>query len=224
VPELTIPNEYERGIEVVKSLPESDVDLISKALEDLTPSNEPSAITRLVRPSLANFSESDVDEFAKTLHSLYLFRSHSDVAIDDFVTDLCEAIQDSENPKVRTSDVNELAALKRKFKSLLDVRALSLVAKAHGLRSDFANIFWDAKMISDIRPVWNGDVKASPEGVVITHTLKLEYHYAGGHGEIYVAMDNRDIDKLMYVLERAQDKAVTLKALATTGWLKILDE
>jgi hypothetical protein len=69
VAELTIPDEYLRGIEVVKSLSESDVSIIVKVMQDVgrLPGGS-EAIIRVLRPNLSNLSESDVQEFAKTLH------------------------------------------------------------------------------------------------------------------------------------------------------------
>lgn len=221
---LAIPTEYEGGIIVIKSLSDSDVSRILEILKDASPSSDQADVVRMLRPILPAIPEPDIEKLVETLYSLYLFRSHSDVSIDRFVADLSEATRESGNPEVRTSNPDEVAILKNKFKSLLTVRPLSTLAKAHGLQYDFANIFWDAKVISDIRPVWDGDVKKPPEGIVITQTLKLEYHYARGHGEIYVCLDKDDIEKLISILERARDKAVTLKSLATASSMKILDE
>ena len=224
VPGLVIPKEYEQGIIVIKSLSDSDVNRILEVLKDASPSSEPADIATMLRPNLPEISDTDIQQFAETLHSLYLFRSHSDVSADQFAVDLAEATRESGNPKVHTTNPEELAALERKLKSLLKVRPLSILAKALGLQYDFANIFWDAKVLSDIRPVWDGDVTKPPEGIVITQTLKLEYHYVGGHGEIYVCLDNEDIEQLISVLQRAKDKVTTMKSLVKVSSMKILVE
>ncbi len=221
---LTIPEEYEDGIAVIKSLSDTDLNRILEALKEAKPSGDPGDIVQMLRSDLPSISETDLEKFVETLYSLYSFRAHSDVSVDQFVADLSEATTESDNPKVRTSNPADLAVLKSRFKALLTVRPFSTLSKAQGLRYDFANIFWDAKVISDIRPVWDGDVTKPPEGIVITQTLKLEYHYIGGHGEIYVCLDRDDIEALISVLERAQTKATTLKSLATAIPLKILDE
>jgi hypothetical protein len=221
---LTIPSEYEGGIAVIKSLSNSDIKRALKVLKGVSPSTDTTSVVAMLRPVLSGVSETDTQKFVDTLYSLYLFRSHSDVSVDEFVVDLSEATKESENPAVRTTDGSELASLKSKLKALLTVRPLSTLSKAHGLRYDFANVFWDAKVISDIRPVWEGGVKTPPEGIVMTQTLKLEYHHAGGHGEIYIYLDNSDIAQLISVLKRAQDKFAMLKSLSTAKWMKILDE
>jgi hypothetical protein len=224
VPALVIPKEYERGFAVVKSFTDDEIGRILKVLKDASPASRPSDVLPILRPALPTIPEEDVEEFLETLYSLYLFRSHSDVDIGQFVEDLSEAIQECENEEVRAANASELNVLKSKFKSLLTVHPLSTLSKAHGLRTDFANVFSDAKVISDIRPVWDGDVKAPPEGIVITHTLKIEYGNVGGAGELYLYIDKKDIERLISVLVRAQEKTATLQSLAKERWMKTLDE
>lgn|GEM_PF-4994271 len=223
MPPLEIPKEYERGFIVIKSFSDADIARILEVLKDAKPTSEPADIFPVLRPALPEVPENDVQRFLETLYSLYKFRSHSDVPIDQFVADLSEAIKESENKEIRTSNPDELAVLKSKLKSLLTVRALSILSKAHGLRRDFQSIFSDAKIISDVRPVWDGNVKDPPEGVVITQTLKLEYFHIGGAGELYLYMDKEDVELLISVLTRAQEKMATLESLAKKGWMKILD-
>lgn len=224
MPALEIPKEYERGFIVIKSFSDTDIARILEVLKDAKPTSEPSDILPLLRPALPEIRENDVQGFLETLYSLYKFRSHSDVPIDKFLADLSDAIKESENREIRTSNPDELAVLKSRLKSLLTVRALSILSKAHGLRRDFQSIFSDAKIISDIRPVWDGNVKDHPEGVVITQTLKLEYYHIGGPAELYLYMDKGDVELLISVLTRAQEKMATLESLAKKDWMKILDE
>jgi mRNA-degrading endonuclease YafQ of YafQ-DinJ toxin-antitoxin module len=140
------------------------------------------------------------------------------------LADLLEAIKESDNKEIQTTNAAELAILESKFKSLLTIRPLSTLAKAHELRGDFANIFWDAKVISDIRPVWDEDVKVPPDGVVIAQTLKLKYGDVESPKELYLNMNEEDIELLISVLMRAQQKRATLESLAKESWMKILHE
>jgi hypothetical protein len=50
-------------------------------------------------------------------------------------------------------------------------------------------------------------------GAVVVHSLKIVFHDAGSHSEIYLALDSADIAKLKAVLERAETKAASLKSL-----------
>jgi hypothetical protein len=221
---LAIPKEHERGFAVIKLLSGSDVNQISQVLNESSPASNPASIVSALRPVLPGYSEDDVEKLVDAIYSLYFFRSSSDVPIEQFLVDLSEAIKESENKEIQTTNPDELAILESKFKSLLTIRSLSTQAKARGLRSDFAKIFSDAKIICDIRPVWDGSVKEPPEGIVITQTLKVEYFDIDGAEELYLKVDREDIEQLISVLMRAREKMATLKSLATVSWMKILDQ
>jgi hypothetical protein len=79
-------------------------------------------------------------------------------------------------------------------------------------------------VISDIRPVWDEDVKVPPDGVVIAQTLKLKYGDVESPKELYLNMNEEDIELLISVLMRAQQKRATLESLAKESWMKILHE
>ena len=223
MPALAIPKEYERGIALIKSLSDSAVNQILEVLRKTGPATDPANTASALLPLLSQNSD-DAEKFANLIDSLYFLRSHLDVSIDRFLDILIEAVKESTNRDIQTIDTGELASLRSKFNSLLTVPPLSTRAKAHGLLSESANLFWDAKVISDIRPVWDGNVKEPPEGIVITQTLKLEYRHSGGTGELYLLVKKGDIENLISALKRAQDKMATLKSLPKSDWMKILDD
>lgn len=224
MPGLTIPEEYERGIINIKNLSDSDLDKVLEVLKSASPEVDSTENTDKLRSILPSSSEDDVEKLVEALYSLYSFRAHADVPVEEFLDDLSDAINESDNKELRTSNPDDLKVFRSRLKSLLTIQSLSTHIKARGLRTDFANIFWDAKIISDIRPIWDGDVKQPPEAVVITNTLKLEYHDIHGHGELYVCLDKEDIEMLISVLMRAQDKIATLNTLTTSKWMKIIED
>ena len=220
---LTIPKEYEAGVANAKKLSDADTERVLRVLKEADPGASPSEIVEKLREVLPSFPKDDVDKLVEALYSLSRFRADVNVSVGEFVDDLVDAIRESANKDIHTSSRDELERLRNRFKSLLTAGPISVLAKARELRQDFANIFWDAKVITDIRPVWNGDATQPPEGVVITNTLKLEYHHVGGHAELYMYLNKEDIETLIYVLVRAQDKMATLRTLATAQWMKILE-
>lgn len=224
MPSLRIPQEYETGIAHAKKLSDPEVDKILQILKEASPQTKRSEIAATVHQSIPNLSESGIESFLDALDSLYFIRANADSDIDDFVSDLISGIRRSRNKDIQTTDPEELGRLGERFRLLLTVAPLVTKAKAEALRQDFANIFWDAKVITDIRPIWDGSVSQPPEATVITNTLKLEYHHTGGHGELYVYLDKNDIESLMIVLQRALDKMATLRTLTTAKWMKIIGE
>jgi hypothetical protein len=224
VPALAIPKENERGIAVIKLLSDSDANQIFEVFRKSIPPIKFTDTVSALQAIPLEYSKEDIDNLVDAIYWLYFLRSRADAPIEQFLADLLEAIKESDNKEIQTTDPADLAILESKFKSLLTIRPLSTLAKAHELRGDSASIFWDARMISDIRPVWDGDVKLPPEGVVITQTLKLEYADIEGSKELYLNMKDEDIELLISVLMRAQQKRSTLESLTKESWMKILDE
>jgi len=224
VPVLAIPKESERGIALIKLLSDSDTNQVSQVFEKSIPPIKYANIVSTLQPILHGLSKEDIENLVDAIYSLYFLRSDSDISVQQFLADLLEAIKESDNKEIQTTNVAELAILESKFKSLLTIRPLSALTKAHELRGDFANVFWDAKVISDIRPVWDEDVNVPPDGVVITQTLKLKYGDLEGPRELYLNMNEEDIELLISVLMRAQQKRDTLESLAKESWMKILHE
>jgi hypothetical protein len=75
-----------------------------------------------------------------------------------------------------------------------------------------------------MRPVFDANVNEPPTGMVLTHTLKLEYHRNGKHTEIHIALDREDINSLLAVLVRAEEKSATLTSiLGKTNLLKLCE-
>jgi len=74
-------------------------------------------------------------------------------------------------------------------------------------------LYCDAKILSDIRPVFGDDLSEGPISAVITHTLKLAYHEGGEHKEFFIVMDQQDLITLFEVIDRAHEKEQALTGL-----------
>ena len=90
---------------------------------------------------------------------------------------------------------------------------MSLRTKAANLIVDNQIIFRDAKLISDIRPVFGSEVEELPIGTVLVHTLKIEYIESEFPKNFHVALDDKDVEKLITLLKRTQLKAESLRKL-----------
>jgi hypothetical protein len=110
-------------------------------------------------------------------------------------------------------DNGEVHAFTDKLTRLLNLSSFERTSKIEQLKGDHPSVFYDAKIITDIRPVFDlpGD---PPVGAIIGHTLKVVCHDHGGdHKELYFALDSEDVESLKKIAERAQQKASSLKAL-----------
>lgn len=220
---ITIPERYASGLAKVKNLSESDVQEVVLALERAATGTR-KEILSLVSPALPSFSSNDTREIVETLRSLYRAQIGMDVPVEQFVPGLIAAVSQSDNRELQTTDPSELVRLEGTLKKLLGVRRLWMVSKARDLQTEYESTFCDARIVTDMRPVFDAGVKESPVGFALTHSLKLEYHHHDEHTAIYISMDKGDIETLLLVLERAKQKASTLSELAASCKLPILSE
>jgi len=171
-------------------------------------------------PSIPGISAEDAAQLKSSIQTMYTIRAYSDVPIEEFVSDVCDALKAEGNlpPTDETSFRDRLSRV-------LGIDALTVAAKAVLLQNEHEHDFCDARILTDARPVYGDDPSAAPSAVIISHTLKLSYHKgAGGHlNEIYLSLGSRDIGELLQVLERAEKKAQSLRAALEPTRIRFID-
>jgi len=99
---------------------------------------------------------------------------------------------------------------KKHLGTILELSKLTTRAKALSLATDCQRLFSDAKIVSDVRPVFGEDVSKSPLGAVILHSLKIGFAEDGEEREFFVTMDSKDLRELQNWITRALSKDATL--------------
>ncbi|NOY40359.1 MAG: hypothetical protein GXP26_00795 [Planctomycetes bacterium] len=96
------------------------------------------------------------------------------------------------------------------FQALLESTAVRLVTKAMELSLDYANLLRNARILTDLRPLFD-ELGDQVVGGVVTHTLRIDYYGDGGSHELSLAMDISDIEGLRNQCERSITKARTIR-------------
>jgi len=68
-----------------------------------------------------------------------------------------------------------------------------------------------SRILSDVRPVFGDDVDSAPLGAVLVHMLSIHYLNLDELNTFVVALDEKDVEELLEVLQRAKRKSKTLK-------------
>ena len=171
-------------------------------------------------PTIPGLSAEEALEFKSAIDSLHAVRVYADVSVDEFVSDVCDALrfenefQPSDEPK-----------FSERLSRVLNIDALTVNAKAVHLQNEHEHDFCDARILTDARPIYGDDVSAAPAAMIITHTLKLSFHEgAGGRlREIFISMGSRDIKQLHSLLIRAEAKARSLGDVIKPSNVRIID-
>ena len=72
---------------------------------------------------------------------------------------------------------------------LLQAGSLLIRAKAVDLQVDHANVFQSTRILTDVRPIFEMNSVSEVKGVLISHTLKIEYYHDEGTKEIFISLD-----------------------------------
>jgi len=210
LPVLNIPEQHRPGLALLRKMPEQ---AFATAIVELEHSPDST-------PTIPGVSPEDTSQLKIAIESMYAVRAYSEVHLDEFVNDVCDALR-----AIDELPSSEEPTFRERLARILSLDPLNVAAKAVLLQNEHEHDFCSARILTDARPVFGEDVTATPSGVIITHTLKLSYHQgAGGRlHEIYLSMGSRDLSELRDVLDRAAQKAGTLRAVLENSKLRIID-
>lgn len=138
--------------------------------------------------------------------------------------DFLQGIVDSEELAIPDG---QKAEFKERLKQSLELTSLAITAKVNDVRGDHEHTFTAARILTDLRPIFEYDNISSsigkPAATVINHMLKIEYLKGHELKEMFFALDTQDITDLRAVLRRADSKALALKALIEKAGIPYLE-
>ena len=218
---IKIPSRYKAGLAVLAALPENGFNEVIASLNAAPfPPKGQKELATWVSTEARGVSLSDLQKLVETMASLYRLRIKSEVKPEVIAKDVAEAAS-------KDAGINASAdILEARLRRLLTVESLNLVdAKAKELQLEAEHTFCDARVVTDLRPVFGGNISDSPEAMILVHTLKLGYHDSGSqtHKEMYLALDADDVVKLAEILRRAQEKTKTLKGKMDSAGIRVID-
>jgi hypothetical protein len=162
----------------------------------------------------------DVTKLIESITSVYRLLSRLSVPASKLATDLLEAAQEGiDNFKV-ADDVD----FTERLTTLLALDSFNIIGlKAKELQRQSERTFCESRILTDLRPVFGNEIGEAPTAMIVVHTLKIVSHETSGHKDFYVALDAEDIASLKKTLERAEEKAQSLKAVLDKTGLRTID-
>jgi len=218
---LRIPQDEVAPLSAIRTLPATSMDKFVSALRSAPPISNPHEMAAYVAKEIPGVPSERLSDMLRTIYTLYHIRELAGVDQVQFLDDLMEGI--GEIPGAPISQKN-LPKLRSVLEKLLNIEALSIVAKAARLQRDGERLYCKSKILSDIRPVFGSDPTNRPLGAVLTHTLRIGYHQGSGHEEFHVVLDSNDLEELSEVIQRAKAKDRALREFLRSAQLPSLDE
>jgi hypothetical protein len=210
---LTIPREYAPGLQALCALSDADVSTLAVLLGEMPDGvRRRQDLTSFVKEEVPDFHPAEIDSLIRSLHSLYQAREGSETSLDRFTLDLVDAMAASGIQGLALPE-QERDRVLRNLHALLGIDSLTFLAKANALQREHENIYHEAKILTDLRPVFHSPDEP-PSDMILEYTLKIVFHDGSRHHrELYMALDTDDISRLKIAIERAEKKAASLKTL-----------
>lgn len=214
---LRIPETFRPAILDIINLTDEKYEALFRALSAAKPVLSMNDLISQVRTQ-AKVDRAKLESIIRILIVLYSVRG--EVPLKKFVNDFC----DSARTTLLKDQKHGWDILRKRITHFLKLeKPIVILAKAAEVMTAHEHVFREARIFTDLRPIFTTDPVERPLAATFVHMLKLNYTHGPSKKEFFIAMDSVDIKKLQKVLARALSKEKTLRALAKTTKLPCLD-
>jgi hypothetical protein len=223
LPRLVIPPSFVSSVKKLALFSVADFEDLTRALETAAQSGLKGTASRM-GASVPGIPQADLEPLMEAIFAFSYLRSGRDLSLEELTAEIVEAVQRFEPEKLELKEA-ERASLAERLSRLLKIDTLVIATKARDLQTDHDHIYSSARVLTDVRPVFAVEPEKGPIGFVLFHNLKLTYTSRDSRGErsLFIALDESDISNLRKVLERAETKAVAIRAKFAEGGMNCLD-
>ena len=144
----------------------------------------------------------------RQLLALHGLQRQVEISSEEIFLGIEEAIRN--DSKWTEEDWKKWATVSSPLKELFELDTVRLSAKALDLSYEHTQLLQRARIVTDIRPVFNKDASQLC-GTVISHSLLLRFDDPQGNHVLNLAVDETDIKDLVKQCERALAKSKTAR-------------
>ncbi|MEZ4234544.1 MAG: hypothetical protein R3B89_35565 [Polyangiaceae bacterium] len=147
---------------------------------------------------------------------------HIDESRTSFDAALAKSLNESE---LGSGSPVQVADLSKALDRILSNESIELWAKAHEIWIAHPRLFSKAQILSELRPIFAND-SAEARAMIAVHQLRILSEEPGPSDmtrEYFFALDIRDLRQLKGVVDRALEKHDSLKTIASSAKLSMLE-
>lgn len=223
MPFLSIPREHQIGLVKLQALPNPIASLLYAALASAAEKMQTGHLSPDDLGGFVGIPEDELGSILNGISGIYHARADAEVPLDQFVKDVIETMR-SASPAGFQSSENAIRQFEERLTQFLGIPALARTSKGDILMFEHERTVYGFRILTDARPIFGENVEEPPEAFEITHTLKVAFHRGSGHEEEYFGLDEADLAELSRVVERAEQKAKSLRAVLNKSGMKVLRE
>ena len=224
MPSISVPNPYQPGIIVLLQVPDEQYSQFLSALKDAKAALFVRGLVSQVAPKIDGVKSRDIREIIESLVAMYAVRARLDIPVTEFAKGVSEGIDDFEEAEeLSFSDADKMRLEQRLSELLAIERPLGITSKANDVLIENEHSFCNARILTDVRPIFQNDLTSEISEAVVIHNLKITYHQDRQHKDFFVALDSEDIQTLKAAIERAELKDRSAKIMLDKANVLLLD-
>lgn len=222
---LQIPEQLIPGIQKIVTAGDEAINAVISTLRELHPTLRAVQLAVEIATKTAEITREDALDIISTVAALIVISEEEGFSFEETINSISEFIDKNENFSNFSSD--ELIRFTKRLNDLLNNSStLKKSYRASQLFYEYERIFFDAKIVTDIRPLFSSSPDAENSGisaVTVTHTLKIQYRDSGGLKEFYVGLDLVDLENLHDEIVDALEKNKAIKSMLKNAKITYID-
>jgi hypothetical protein len=214
---LRVPEEYIEHIQGLLGLPEQKIQEFLDTLAQTGPAFNVYDLAAEVS-TRTELPLGLTQGIMQVLNSLYLTRERQSTPLAAFVDETITALQSALSLPVETADA-QLAKLRRFLLVALSLDStVGTASKAGRVLTEHERIFVEARIMTDIRPIFHPDLSEQPNAAILIHMLRITQRDAFRKQQsLYFALDANDLRSLKALVDRAIKKEETARTMMAPG-------
>jgi hypothetical protein len=217
---LKIPDQILPGVAVLNDIPEESYTKFLSALQQSpTTFSTRKELVAWIAPQTPEISSGDIEKIIDSLSAFYRVLQRAKISVADLVQDV---LVSTKRKAIKIDD----GTLSERLLSLIPIDSLNVIEmKAKELQMQGERLLVEARVITDARPIFGDTIGDSPVAMVVIQSLKLRF-FEPGTGEfkdLHFSLDGADIRSLKETLDRAEEKARSLKGVFAKSDLKVVE-
>lgn len=219
---IKIPPKYREALIGIASLSSAAIKELESVLSNAGPALTSREETFSLASQLKVISADEGITIIEALLPLYMLKASSTKSTGEIVEDIIASLKVGIGTEKKITQ-KQTTPLTSRLNKLLGLEAIDLTAKATSVLLEQQRSFTAARILTDIRPIFDRDTTKPLDGAVLVHNLKIEYMESGEEKVFFVALDKRDIQLLIDVLIRAQQKESSIKQFLAQSNLNCIE-
>jgi hypothetical protein len=166
----------------------------------------------------------DVYELLVMIAGAYAALDGTGVGVDEFVDDVCESEKATDSESL--TEIKDWVQASTRLRSVLSLpNTVGLSAKALSVISESERTYCNARIISDLRPIFRADDVSKVSASVVMHSLRIAFHKLPSNEteNFFTTLVTEDLLNLKEVIDRAIAKDEALRGVASTSNIPALD-